>query len=94
MGKFSHSSADVLDVAVEGAAKPIGVTAAHRFWSEDRQDFVPAGQLRVGETLRTSEGGRRQVVSLASRGATLPVYNLRGFRRACLLRIGPAAASA
>ena len=45
-GTFVRDSAEVLDLQIAGLAEPLGVTAQHRFWSEDRQDFVPAGELR------------------------------------------------
>ena len=67
---------EILDVSVEGLEKPIGTTAPHRFWSEDRQEFVPAGELRVGARLRASDGRLRAVVSVQARGMRLPVYNL------------------
>ena len=41
----------MLDLHVAGLNAPLGVTAGHPFWSEDRQDFVPAGMLRAGERL-------------------------------------------
>jgi len=56
-GRFLHHSAhNMLDLRVEGEREPIGVTANHPFWSEDRQAFVPAGELKPGERLRTSDG--------------------------------------
>ena len=42
-GKFEHSSADVIDLFVDGVSEPIGTTSNHPFWSEDRRDFVQAG---------------------------------------------------
>ena len=56
-GTFAHESAQVLDLTIEGLDEPIGVTANHPFWSEDRQAFVPAGQLRIGEHLGTAARG-------------------------------------
>jgi hypothetical protein len=45
-GVFRHESAEIVDVAVEGLDEPIGTTANHPFWSEDRQAFVRADALR------------------------------------------------
>ena len=73
---FAHSSADVLDISVEGQATPIGVTAAHLFWSADRHEFVPASELRAGEHLRASSGELWRIASVLPRGASQPVYNL------------------
>lgn len=72
---FAHAAKDVIDIHVEGVKAPIGCTANHPFWSEDRQAFVPAGQLRVGETLRTVDAVTR-VVGLMPRGKPERVYNL------------------
>ena len=50
-------------------------TANHRFWSLDRNDFVEAGKLLIGERLVTPSG----VAILASREAvqgTFAVYNV------------------
>jgi hypothetical protein len=63
-GRFLHHSAsNMLDLRVEGEREPIGVTANHPFWSEDRQAFVPAGELQPGERLR-AESGVSRVASL------------------------------
>jgi hypothetical protein len=63
-GRFLHHSAsNMLDLRVEGEREPIGVTANHPFWSEDRQAFVPAGELQSGERLR-AESGVSRVASL------------------------------
>jgi hypothetical protein len=74
-GTFAHSSGDLLDIAVEGIATPISATAAHPIWSEDRQTFVPAGQLVEGERLRTLER-LCHVIGITSRGPPTPVYNI------------------
>jgi hypothetical protein len=74
-GTFRHSSAQVLDVRLEGQEAPIGTTANHLFWSEDEEDFVRAEELEPGETLRTLNG-TTTVVALAHRPGTQAVYNL------------------
>ena len=48
-GTFRHSSASIIDVTVSGPSAPIGTTANHPFWGEDRQDFVRADSLLPGE---------------------------------------------
>jgi hypothetical protein len=75
-GKFSHTAANVIDVHVSGLAEPIGTTDTHPFWSEDRQTFVPAGELRVGEELRSLTGGQVRVTAIRPRGPPEAVYNL------------------
>jgi hypothetical protein len=76
-GTFSHHSGEVLDIAVAGLTEPIGCTGAHPFWSEDRQDFIPARNLVLGETLRTESGTLRQITRITPRrGPPVPVFNL------------------
>jgi hypothetical protein len=40
-----HENAEILDLQIEGSDEPIGTTANHPFWSEDRHQFVAAGDL-------------------------------------------------
>jgi VCBS repeat-containing protein len=75
-GKFSHSSGEILDVHVEELEGPIGTTANHPFWSEDRQDFVEAGRLEIGERLRTHTGDDLRVSGLLPRPGPELVHNL------------------
>ncbi|MCP4594565.1 MAG: hypothetical protein GY842_27860, partial [bacterium] len=74
-GRFIHTRADVLDLQLAGEPAPIGATATHPFWSLDRQAFVPAGDLTVGERIATLRG-ETHVVSMTSHGAPETVYNL------------------
>ncbi len=66
----------MIDIQAEGEPEPIGTTANHPFWSEDRQDFIPAGDLQVGETLRTADGKLPQVTHIFPRDQVERVYNL------------------
>jgi hypothetical protein len=75
-GKFVHESAEVLDLSVDGLPDPIGTTANHPFWSEDRHEFVAAGDLRTGEALRCADGTRTRVTHIAPRDGPQTVYNL------------------
>lgn len=74
-GTFRHEAALVYDLRISGETKPIGTTGNHPFWSEDRQDFVPAAELRNGEQLRTLQG-LATVASIIPRGPPQPVYNI------------------
>ena len=74
-GTFQHQAAKILDIAVDGESKPIGTTPNHPFWSVDRQEFVRADSLSVGEQLQTLKGIAR-VTSITPRGPPEPVYNL------------------
>jgi hypothetical protein len=74
-GTFCHSHGEVWDLVVEGEPQPIGGTAAHPVWSDDRLDWVPLGQLRIGERVRVF-GGPRWVQGVTLRPGTEPVYNI------------------
>ena len=75
-GTFAHSSGEVLSLFVAGEAIPIGCTANHPFWSEDRQDFVQAGSLKPGEHLRLADGRTTTLKRAEPIAEKLPVYNL------------------
>ena len=51
------------------------MTSNHSIYSSDRLDFVPAGELRVGETLRNLDGDVR-IESIEQLGTEERVYNL------------------
>ncbi|RLS29815.1 MAG: hypothetical protein DWH78_14735 [Planctomycetota bacterium] len=75
-GTFEHSSGEVLNLFIAGEATPIGSTANHPFWSEDRQDFVQAGSLNPGEHLRLADGRTTTLEQTEPIAEQLPVYNL------------------
>ncbi|HET6326797.1 MAG TPA: polymorphic toxin-type HINT domain-containing protein, partial [Planctomycetaceae bacterium] len=75
-GWFRHPSAATIDLVVDVEKRPLGTTDNHPFWSEDRHAFVPAGELRVGETLRTASGNQTHVIAKTTRGVTEDVFNL------------------
>jgi hypothetical protein len=72
---FRHDRGEILDLVVEGSDEPIGVTAGHMIWSEDRHAFVPAGRLVPGERL-VGLSGTVRVVSLSPRGPPEATYNI------------------
>jgi hypothetical protein len=78
VGRFKHISQDVLILHISGEPNALGTTTSHPFWSETRQQFVAAGELKVGESLRTLRG-----VKTVERATPLPgrhtVYNLEVF---------------
>ena len=74
-GTFQHQAAKILDIGVESESKPIGTTPNHPIWSADRESFVRADSLSVGEQLQTLNGITR-VTSISPRGPPEPVYNL------------------
>lgn len=75
-GKFEHSSAEVMDLFVDGVPEPIGTTSNHPFWSEDRQDFFQARKLRIREHLRLRDGSTPTVTAAVSRSQSAAVFNL------------------
>ena len=74
-GTFRHEATAVMDVVVEGTAEPIGTTPNHPFWSEDRQEYVRADSLKIGERL-LGQSGPVRVKSLSPRGSPEPVFNI------------------
>jgi hypothetical protein len=48
----------------------------HRFWSLDRQEFVQAGTLEIGERLQVLSGDVNVVQKKLPRPAPLPDFNL------------------
>jgi hypothetical protein len=80
-GKFAREvdGGNVVHLRLEGEPKPTGVTDNHPYWSEDRQDFVPVGELRPGERVRTHHDTTR-VVSVTPINHTGYLYNLETHR--------------
>jgi len=74
-GTFTHVRGGILRIRLFGLAEPLGVTSNHSIYSSDRLDFVPAGELRVGETLRNLDGDVR-IESIEQLGSEERVYNL------------------
>jgi hypothetical protein len=74
-GTFTHVRGGILRIKLAGLAEPLGVTSNHSIYSADRLDFVPAGELRVGETLRNLDGDVR-IESIEQLGTEERVYNL------------------
>ncbi len=74
-GTFQHTAGIVLDLKVGSESKPIGVTPTHPFWSVSRQDWVAAGDLRIGERLETMDG-TTVVESIVRRPEPETVYNI------------------
>ncbi|MFQ3650545.1 MAG: polymorphic toxin-type HINT domain-containing protein [Gemmataceae bacterium] len=71
---FRHSVGLAYNLWLEGQDDPIGVTERHPFWSVDREAWIAARELLVGERLLTASR-TVQVRGFDPRG-TEPVYNL------------------
>ena len=74
-GLLVHNSC-VLNLYVEGEPDPIGITASHPFWSQDRQAFVSAESLITTERLRLENGRTAAVTRIEQLPGTQSVYNL------------------
>ena len=86
---FKHSAGDVLDltftpstpsVTSSGIRSPassltLGVTASHPFWSVSREDFIPAGEMRLGEEVIGIDGQFFRLTSIVPRAGPENVYN-------------------
>jgi hypothetical protein len=56
-GRFKHEADNnVVELQLDGEPSAIGVTANHPFWSIDRQEFIPAGELREAERVQGRRG--------------------------------------
>ena len=76
-GTMQHTAANILSIKIEGEEGPLGVTTTHPIWSADRNCFVSAGELKIGERLRRENGTIVQVTRISPhRGPPQTVYNL------------------
>src|SRR5262249_22689706 len=75
-GTFAHRQGQVWELRLVGCAEVLGLTATHPVWSADRNGWVPAGELRVGERLLAADGSTPVVESFRLRPEPEPVYNL------------------
>ena len=75
-GKFVHQSdgSNVVRLRLEGESGSTGVTRNHPYWLRDRNEFVKAGELRIGQWVDT-EFGPRCVASVTPCEYTGLLYN-------------------
>ncbi|MBI9019616.1 MAG: hypothetical protein JEZ07_20385 [Phycisphaerae bacterium] len=52
----THLNGYVLEIYLDGQTAPIEPTDSHRLYSETAGEWIPAGQLCVGDQLRTAAG--------------------------------------
>ena len=70
---------DIIDVqvgAVGSTTTPIRTTAEHLFWDETAKEWVPAGRLATGHTLRTDDGESLPVRSVRTRPGAATMFDL------------------
>lgn len=77
-GKFIHTSGNVYDLYVENQ-EPIGVTGNHPVWSKDRNGWVEASSLEVGERVIT-HGNHTTVLKKERRQGVHTVFNIEVYR--------------
>lgn len=76
-GKFCHENAVVFDLYFNNDTRdPLGVTPNHPLWSTDRNGWVRAGNLRIGEHVETKDNGVAKLTSRKRRPGRHKVYNL------------------
>lgn len=78
-GTFQHESDDVWNFYFRGLDEPIGATASHPFWSLDRQEWVAAGDLQVGEKVKAKDHKTKLLRKQKVPGRQ-KVYNLEVYR--------------
>lgn len=78
-GKFEHESNDVYHLYYANNSKPLGVTGSHPIWSMDRNGWVGAGELKIGEKVKTKEG-ETTLTSRQKIQGKQTVYNLEIYR--------------
>lgn len=74
-GKFRHVEHDLLKLRLDGDNHELLVTRGHPLFSEDAGGWVRAGQLSIGETLRTADGIIR-IVDVERVPGETEVFNL------------------
>ncbi|HET6915831.1 MAG TPA: polymorphic toxin-type HINT domain-containing protein, partial [Acidimicrobiales bacterium] len=75
-GTFARTCNETVALEISGLDAPIRTTPNHPFQSEDRGEFVAAGDLRIGETLKAADGRSAEVLSAAHFHSPTTVYNL------------------
>jgi prophage maintenance system killer protein len=75
-GKFAHENAIVLDLCFNhNPNELLGVTSNHPLWSETRHGWIGAGDLAIGELVKTKDGVA-QLTMRSQRPGRHKVYNL------------------
>ncbi|MCU0394078.1 MAG: polymorphic toxin-type HINT domain-containing protein [Thermoflexibacter sp.] len=78
-GKFEHESNEVYYLSFEGNPAPLGVTGNHPIWSIDRNGWAEAGDLQVGEKVKTQTGASKLIEKHIVKGKQ-KVYNLEVYQ--------------
>ena len=87
LATMTHFNGFVRRLHFEGTTETLLPTATHRLYSEDRQAWVPAGELRAGETLRT-QSGRARLAQIERVPGVHRVFNIEVETEHCYF-VGP-----
>lgn len=80
IGKIEHQNAIVYDLVFNNDEEnPLGVTANHPLYSNDRDDWIAAGELKLGEQV-TTVGGTATLTAKTQRPGLHKVYNMEVHR--------------
>ena len=72
---YHSKSVPVIDLHIAGLSEPLGVTHDHPIWSEDRHDFVKAGELQAGETMQLIDDQLVRLTNIEPRAGPEDVFN-------------------
>ncbi len=75
LSTVTNLNGNVLRIWLDGLDEPLEPTRRHRLYSEDRGEWVPAGELAVGDRLRTLSGPA-EITRIASKPGIHRVYNI------------------
>lgn len=75
IGTFAHWAAETIELSLRGLDHPIRCTPNHATWSHDRQRFVEAQDLRLGERVQGTDRFHR-VTRIVRINEPIQVYNL------------------
>jgi hypothetical protein len=79
-GWFQHETSNVWDYTFNNG-ETIGATPNHPFFSERRKDYIPIGEIEIGEPIRNPQN---EIITLASKekrtSGIEKVYNLEIYR--------------
>ncbi len=75
LATVTHLNNELLELTLEQTSEPLSPTATHWLYSEDRGRWIPAGELRLGERLRTRQGPRA-ITRIEKQPGGHRVYNL------------------
>lgn len=77
IGTIKHQNAHIIELMINGDQdQKLGVTPSHPLYSADREDWVPAGEFRIGERIKTEGGSVAKVTAILDEGRRETVYNL------------------